>query len=91
MKKSDLVSLVAGKTGLTKKDTDATVSALFDTIIEQVANGEKLQLVGFGIFECRVRNPRTGVNPRTGEKLEIAEVKVPAFKAGKAFKKAVNE
>lgn len=91
MKKTDLVKAVAKEAGLNQKQADAAVSALFDTIVKTVSDGEAVQVVGFGTFECRTRNARVGINPRTGEQIEIAETKVPAFKAGKSFKNAVNE
>ena len=68
-----------------------TTYAFIDTVKEAVANKDKVQLIGFGTFEARVRNARSGKNPRTGETIEIAEANVPAFKAGKAFKDAVNK
>jgi DNA-binding protein HU-beta len=91
MKKTELIAAVAEKSGLSKKDADAAISATIDVIIDAVKADDKVQLVGFGTFEQRQRNARTGINPRTGENIEIAASKVPAFKAGKAFKDAVNE
>ncbi len=91
MNKTELVALVAEKSGLTKKDAEAAVSAVLDTVVESVTNGEKVQIVGFGTFEQRQRNARTGCDPRTGNTIEIPASKVPAFKAGKAFKEAVNK
>ena len=91
MKKTELIAAVAEKAAISKKDAEAAVNAAFDTIIETIAAGDKIQLVGFGTFERRERNARTGVDPRTNEKIEIAASKVPAFKAGKAFKEAVNK
>ncbi|MCH5300589.1 MAG: HU family DNA-binding protein [Ruminococcus sp.] len=91
MNKTELVALVAEKSGLTKKDADAAVSATLDAVVEAIANGEKVQLIGFGTFEQRQRNARTGCDPRTGKSIEIPASKVPAFKAGQAFKKAVNK
>ena len=64
---------------------------MLDVIVEAVAEGEKVQVVGFGTFEQRQRNARMGIDPRTKEKIEIAASKVPAFKAGNAFKEAVNK
>ena len=90
MNKSELISAVAERSGLTKKDAEKAVVAVLDTIVDTVAAGEKLAIVGFGTFEQRQRNARTGINPRTGENIEIAASKVPAFKAGKAFKDAIN-
>ncbi len=91
MNKTELVALVAEKSGLTKKDAEAAVSAVLDAVVESVTNGEKVQIVGFGTFEQRQRNARTGCDPRTGNTIEIPASKVPAFKAGKAFKEAVNK
>lgn len=91
MKKSELIAVIAEKSGLSKKDADKALSATIDAIVETVANGDKIQLVGFGTFEQRQRNARTGVDPRTGNSIEIAASKVPAFKAGQAFKTAVNK
>lgn len=90
MTKKELVEAIAGKVGATKKDTDAIVSAAFDEIIATVAKGESVQIAGFGTFEARERAARTGLNPQTKEKVEIAATTVPAFKAGKAFKDAVK-
>ena len=91
MNKTELVALVAEKSGLTKKDAEAAVSATLDVIVDSIAKGEKVQFVGFGTFEQRVRNERTGCNPRTGKTITIPASKVPAFKAGRAFKDAVNK
>ena len=91
MNKTELIAAVAEKSGLSKKDAEKAVSATIGTIIGAVKAGDKVQLVGFGTFEQRQRNARTGINPRTGENIEIAASKVPAFKAGAAFKNAVNE
>ncbi len=89
MKKAELTAIVAEKAGLTKKDADAAISAVIDAITEALVNGDKVQFVGFGTFEVRERGARTGKNPRTGEVIEIAACKQPAFKAGKALKDAV--
>ncbi len=91
MNKTELIAAVAEASGISKKDAEAAVSATVDTIVNAIAAGDKVQLVGFGTFEQRQRNARTGVDPRTGNKIEIAASKVPAFKAGKAFKDAVNK
>ncbi len=93
MNKADLVSAVASKTGLTKKDTENTINALVATIQQELSkdNG-KVQLIGFGTFEVRKRKPRTGRNPqRPTELVTIPSSKAPVFKAGKAFKDAVNK
>lgn len=90
MTKAELISAVAESTGLSKKDATAAVASVFEEITKAMANGEKVQLVGFGNFEVRERAARTGRNPLTGEEIEIAASKVPAFKAGKALKDAVK-
>ena len=90
MNKTELIAAVAEKAGLTKKDVEKTITATLETIKEVVAEGDKVQVVGFGTFEARQRNQREGQNPRTGEKVIIPASTVPAFKAGKAFKDAVN-
>ena len=90
MNKTDLVAAVAAKAEISKKDADAAVKAVFDAITEALAEGEKVALVGFGTFEVKTRAARTGKNPRTGEVIEIAETKIPSFKAGSALKGAVK-
>ena len=82
---------VAEKAELSKKDAEKAVNALLDTVVEEVAKGEKIQLVGFGTFERRERKEREGCNPQTGAKIPIPASMVPAFKVGKAFKDAVNK
>lgn len=91
MNKTELIAAVAEKSGLSKKDAEKAVSAAIDTIISTVAAGDKIQVAGFGTFEQRQRNARTGCNPRTGNTIEIPASKVPAFKAGKGFKDIVNK
>ncbi len=90
MNKTDLIAAVAAKAELSKKDADAAVSAVFDAVSEALAQGDKVQLVGFGTFEVRARAAKQGRNPKTGETMTIAASKVPAFKAGKALKDAVK-
>ncbi len=89
MNKTDLVSQVASKTGMTKKDVDKVVNAFFDSIEGALKAGDKVQLIGFGTFEVRDRQERKGRNPQTGEEITISATKVPAFKAGKALKESV--
>jgi DNA-binding protein HU-beta len=86
MNKEELLTEVAKKTKLTKKDADKVLSALIDTIQMTVKKGDKVTLVGFGTWERRQRAARTGRNPQTGKELKIAAKKVPAFSAGKKFK-----
>ena len=90
MNKAELVSKVAEKAGLSKKDAEKAVVAVFDTIQATLKDGDKVQLVGFGTFETRKRGARTGRNPRSGETIQIPASKVPAFKAGKALKDAIG-
>ncbi|MCK5726862.1 MAG: HU family DNA-binding protein [Thiotrichaceae bacterium] len=90
MNKSQLIDAVATKSGLTKADTEKTYKAIVEAISEEMGKGEQITLIGFGTFLVRDRKARTGRNPRTGEPLKIAASKVPAFRAGKALKDAVN-
>lgn len=90
MNKTELIAAVADKAGLSKKDADAAVAAVFGALTDALADGDKVQLVGFGTFEVRARAAKQGRNPKTGEAMTIAASKVPAFKAGKALKDAVK-
>lgn len=90
MNKTELVNSVAEKAEISKKDADKAVAAVVDSIVEALKAGDKVSLVGFGTFEVHERNARTGLNPRTKEKIEIPATKVPAFKAGATFKNAVK-
>ena len=89
MNKTELIAAVAEKAGLTKKDVEKTITATLETVKEVVAKGDKV-VVGFGTFEARARKEREGKNPQNGEKVVIPAATIPAFKAGKAFKDAVN-
>ncbi len=91
MTKAELIAAVAEKSELTKKQSESAVKAVIDTITETLANGESIQLVGFGTFEVRDRAARTGINPRTKKKIQIEATKVPAFKAGRSLKEAVSK
>lgn len=91
MNKTELIAAVAGKTSLTKKDTEKTINAALEAIREEVSNGGKVQLIGFGTFEVRTRKERIGKNPQTKEAVTIPAATVPGFKAGKAFKDMVNK
>ena len=86
MNKTELVAVVAEKSGLTKKDAERVVNATFETIAAQLMKNEKVQLSGFGIFEVKARDARVGRNPHTKEAVQIPASKVPAFKASKALK-----
>ena len=90
MNKTELVAAVAAKAELSKKDAEAAVTAVFDSVKDALAEGDKVSLIGFGTFSVKTRAARTGLNPRTKETIEIPESKVPAFKAGSALKDAVK-
>ena len=90
MNKTELVAAVAAKAENSKKDADAAVKAVIDSVTEALADGDKVALVGFGTFEVKTRAARTGKNPRTGEAISIPASKVPSFKAGAALKNAVK-
>ncbi|RAN74789.1 HU family DNA-binding protein [Bacillus sp. SRB_331] len=90
MNKTELTKVVADKAELTQKDAATATQAVLDAITTALANEEKVQLLGFGTFEVRERSARTGRNPQTGEEMQIAASKTPAFKAGKELKEAVK-
>jgi DNA-binding protein HU-beta len=90
MNKSDLVDAIAESAGLSKADAGRALDAFVDTVTSSLKSGDGVSLVGFGTFSVRDRAARTGRNPRTGETIQIAASKNPAFKAGKALKDAVN-
>ncbi|RAS91775.1 DNA-binding protein [Priestia endophytica] len=90
MNKTELVNAVAEQSELTKQDAAKAIDALFKTISNTLSKEEKIQLIGFGTFEVRERAARTGRNPQTGEEMQIAASKVPAFKPGKELKEAVK-
>ncbi|MHC0036111.1 HU family DNA-binding protein [Pseudoneobacillus sp. C159] len=90
MNKTDLVNAVAEASEISKKDATKAVDAVFDSILEALKNGDKVQLIGFGNFEVRERAARKGRNPQTGDEIDIPASKVPAFKPGKALKDAVK-
>ena len=89
MNKAELISAVAEHAGLSKKDTEKALNSVFEVIGDALAKGDKVQIAGFGGFEVKAREARTGRNPHTGEAVEIEATKVPAFKASKALKDAV--
>lgn len=90
MNKVDFVAAVAEKAGISKKDAGKVVDAFAGVVTEALTKGEKVSLVGFGTFEVKERAAREGRNPQTGETMQIAASKAPAFKAGKTLKDAVN-
>ena len=91
MNKAELITAVAEKTGMSKKDTEAVLAAMINTVTEALKAEEKVQLVGFGSFEVKKRAARTGLNPKTKETISIPASKAPVFKAGKALKDAVSK
>ena len=90
MNRTELITEMSQKTGITKKDTEASLVAFMDTVMETLARNERIGLVGFGTFEVSERAEREGRNPQTGETMKIAACKAPKFKAGKALKDAIN-
>ena len=91
MNKTELIAAAAEQAGLTKKDTEKVINAALDAITAALVKGDKVQVSGFGIFEVKEREARTGRNPRTGEPMEIAASKNPAFKASKTLKDALEK
>lgn len=90
MNKAELVTAIAEKTELSKKDSEKALKAFIDVVTDELKKGEKIQLVGFGTFEVSERAAREGRNPQTGKTMNIAASKAPKFKAGKALKDAIN-
>ena len=90
MNKAGLIAAMAEKAGLSKKDTEKALAAFTATVEEALKGGDKVQLVGFGTFEVRHRDARTGINPSTKESIEIPAANVPAFKAGQALKDSLK-
>ncbi len=90
MNKATLVAQISEKAGLTRKQAAEALEAFVSTVTEELAKGEKVQVVGFGTFEVKERAAHTGRNPATGASIEIAASKAPVFKAGKGFKDAVQ-
>ena len=90
MNKQELIKSMAEKASLNKANSEKALNAFIETLQEALANGEKVQLIGFGTFETKERAAKVGLNPRTKEKIDISAKKVPAFKPGKEFKKKIN-
>ena len=91
MNKSELISAMAAESQMSKADAKKALDAFITSVTNAMKAGDKVSLVGFGTFAVKERAARTGINPRTGESVEIAASKAPAFKAGKALKDAVNK
>lgn len=90
MNKTELIAAMAEKSELTKKDAEKALSAFLESVEDALKKGDKVQLVGFGTFEVKHRAARTGINPQTKKPVKINASKAPSFKAGKAFKDALN-
>ena len=90
MNKTDLINAVADASGLSKNDAGNAVEAVMDSIGGALKGGDSVALIGFGTFSVKSRSARVGRNPRTGDAIQIKASKIPAFKAGKALKDAVN-
>ncbi|WP_423821271.1 HU family DNA-binding protein [Salinisphaera sp. SPP-AMP-43] len=90
MNKTELVDAVAADADLSKADASRAVDAMIDSVTDALKKGDKVSLVGFGVFSVRERAARQGRNPKTGQSIEIPAGKTPGFKAGKALKDAVN-
>lgn len=90
MNKSDLIDAVAAQADISKADASRAVDAVVDSITNALKKGDKVSLVGFGVFSVRKRAARQGRNPKTGQSIKIPAGKTPGFKAGKALKDAVN-
>jgi DNA-binding protein HU-beta len=91
MNQAELIEQIASEADLTKIQTQSALRAMLKTIMQKVADGDKVTLVGFGTFEARERKAREGRNPKTGDKIDIPAAVVPTFSAGKAFREAVNQ
>ena len=91
MNKTELISAVADKAGLSKKDSEKAVNAVIDTIVETMKAGDKVTLVGFGAFEAKERAARIGRNPQNKQEIRIPATRIPVFKAGKALKETIAE
>ncbi|MBR4231808.1 MAG: HU family DNA-binding protein [Oscillospiraceae bacterium] len=91
MNKAELITKIAADSGLSKKDSEKALTAALNAITDSLKKGEKVQLVGFGIFDVKVRAARTGRNPKTKEPVEIPASKVPQFKAGKLLKDSLAD
>ena len=89
MNRNELIGAIAEKSGLTKKDSEKALNATVDVITDALAAGDRVQLIGFGIFDIKDRPARTGRNPKTKEPIDIPASRSPQFKAGKSLKDAV--
>ena len=91
MTKAELVEEVSEKTGLPKKQAEIVVNTVFESIVETLKTGEKIELRGFGSFRIRQRDSRMGRNPKTGEKVDVPAKRIPYFKPGKELRELLNQ
>ena len=91
MTKAELVEEVSEKTGLPKKQAEIVVNTVFESIVETLKTGEKIELRGFGSFRIRQRDSRTGRNPKTGDKVDVPAKRIPYFKPGKELRELLNQ
>ncbi|MEM6706560.1 MAG: integration host factor subunit beta [Acidobacteriota bacterium] len=91
MTKAELVDHVARSTSLTKKHAEQIVNTVFESIVDSLKGGEKIELRGFGSFRIRERGSRIGRNPKTGDRVAVPSKKIPYFKPGKQLKELLNE
>ena len=90
MNKNELIRAMANNAGITLKDAATALEGFIGAVTEGLKNGEKIQISGFGTFELKSKEARQGINPKTGEKINIAASKIPAFKFGKAYNDSFN-
>ena len=90
MNKNELIRAIANKAGITLKDATTALESVLGAITDGLNAGEKVQISGFGTFELKVKGEREGINPKTQEKIQIGETKIPVFKFGKAYKDSFN-
>lgn len=90
MNKRELIKKVSRETRFSEKETGIVLNVILENIAQELAEGERVNIVGFGAFEPRVRTPRMGIDPRSKEKIQIGQSVVPAFRAGKSLKDSVN-
>lgn len=91
MNKSDLIRVIANKSGITIKDASLCFDATIEAITEALNDDEKIQISGFGTYELKKKGAREGINPKTGEKIKISATATPVFKFGKAYKDSFNK
>ena len=90
MTKADLIEEVSRLAELTRKDSEVIVETIFDSVVRSLRVGDKIEIRGFGSFRTRQRKPRVGRNPKTGERVEVPDKKIPFFKPSKELKDLVN-